>query len=194
MRSFLLVLGFVAVPLASACSAFTGVDSDGLVAADDAGSSGDSGSKSTRDSGTRDGGSKAVDSGGLTSPNLGPDCTSLQSCCDFLDTTSAASCRTTALDANESTCAANLSAYQADGVCGGITPPPPPLDSGVTNPPPPIDSGLPLTSNCSLLIGCCGAAGADASCLTTVLAGDDTACETLYFNYIVSGVACTGLP
>lgn len=190
MRSFLLVLGFIAVPLASACSAFTGVDSDGLVPAGDAGSAGDGGSRSTRDSGTRDSGSRAVDSGSVTAPNLGPDCTSLQSCCDFLDTTSAASCRTTALDANESSCAANLTAYQEDGVCGDITPPPP-VDSGVT-PPPPIDSGIPLGSYCSQLLTCCGS---DVSCLSIALAGDETQCELEYFTEISGGTStCTGLP
>jgi hypothetical protein len=30
--------------------------------------------------------------------------------------------------------------------------------------------------------------------LTTVLAGDDSACQTLYFNYIIEGVACTTVP
>ncbi len=188
MRSFLLVLGFVAVPLASACSAFTGVDPTGLIAADDGGSDSDSG-RSTRDSGTRDSGSKSDT--GITSTTLGPDCTSLQSCCDFLDTESAATCRTTALDANESSCAANLTAYQDDGFCGGITPPPP-VDSGPP-PPPPLDSGL-LTANCAALLGCCSAAGSDPSCLTTVLAGDDTACENLYITYIFDGVACTTAP
>jgi hypothetical protein len=187
MRSFLLVLGFVAVPLASACSAFTGVDPTGLIPADDGGSDSDSG-RSTRDSGTRDGGSQSDSD--ITSTTLGPDCTSLQSCCDFLDTESAATCRTTALGANESSCAANLTAYQADGYCGTINPPPP-EDSGTL---PPIDSGLPLTGNCAALLGCCSAAGADTSCLTTVLAGDDSACQTLYLTYILDGVACTTTP
>jgi hypothetical protein len=190
MRSFLLVLGFVAIPLASACSAFTGVDAAGLIPADDGGS--DDSGRSTRDGGTssRDGGSKT--DGGIIAPSLGPDCTALQSCCDFLDTTSAATCRTTALDANESDCSANLSAYQADGVCSDITPPPPPVDSGTILPP--VDSGLPLTSNCELLLGCCSAAGADASCLTTAIGGDDSACESLYFTYVLDGVACTTVP
>lgn len=190
MRSFLLVLGLIAVPLASACSAFTGVDSDGLVVADDAGSDSDSG-RSTRDSGTsRDSGSK-TDSGGVTSPGLGPECTALQSCCDFLESSEAATCRTTALDANESSCSANLTAYQSDGVCGDVSPIPV-VDSG-TGPTPTVDAGFGLSANCELLLGCCSVAG-DPSCATTAVGGDDSACETLYFNYILEGVACTTAP
>jgi hypothetical protein len=193
MRSFLLVLGLVVVPLASACSAFTGVDSDGLVVAGDGGSDddGDSG-KSTRDSGTsRDGGSKTDSGGGTTTgPELGPECTALQSCCDFLETSAAATCRTTALDANESSCSANLSAYQADGVCGGVSPV---VDSGTTSPPPPpIDSGLLAGGYCSDLLACCGS---DASCLSIALAGNESQCELEYLTEIESGgTSCVGVP
>jgi hypothetical protein len=191
MRSFLVVLGIVALPLASACSAFTGVDSGALVVDDDGGTDGDGG-KSTRDGGTsRDGGSK-TDGGGTVEPALGPECTALQSCCDFLDTTTAATCRSTALDANESSCSANLNAYQADGVCGGVSPTPV-VDSGTgIGPTPTPDAGLLAGGYCSDLLSCCGS---DTSCLSIALAGDESQCELEYLTEVESGgTSCLGVP
>ena len=187
MRSRLVLFVCVALPLSAACGAFTGVDSDGLVASGDGGSDSDSG-KSSRDSGTRDSGSRDSDTSHFDSgsiESLGPECTTLQSCCDFLDTTTAATCRVTALDANESSCDVSLTQYQDDGFCTDV--PPPPVDSGT--PPPPLDSGLP-TGYCSMLLTCCSTS-ADINCLTTAIGGDETACENLYLEEVLAGT-CSG--
>jgi hypothetical protein len=187
MRSPLFLFVCVALPLSAACSAFTGVDSDGLVASGDGGSDGDGGKSrdsGSRDSGSRDSGVSRFDSG--STDGLGPECTTLQSCCDFLDTTTAASCRVTALDANESSCDVSLTEYQNDGFCTDVAPPPPPpFDSGTPPPPPPIDAGL-GSDFCSLLINCCSTSG-DITCLTTALGGDESACETEYASQILAG-------
>jgi hypothetical protein len=182
MRSSFFILALASLPLAAACSAFTGVDSDGLVpASDDGGDDTDSGRRDsgTRDSGSRDGGTITFDSGSIES--MGPDCTSLQSCCDFLDTTTAATCRSTALAGNEFTCQDDLLDYQDEGYCSTITPP---VDSGTVTPPP-IDSGL-GSDYCSLLINCCSTS-TDVNCLTTALGGDESACESEYVSEILAG-------